>query len=714
MERLLIHPPFADPTQPYLSLPTLKGYLREHGLDARVLDLNVEAVHWLLAPERVRDLAHHLGTRFLALDKLDELSFEQQREYRALVEARMRIERVIEADPPPIQVLQDAEAFYDAERYLWARRQMEDFFAALSAVHYPFVLDPNRATHGVLPWSYDLLERYAEQGSPLPAFYAEVFDGPADWADWSGTPPFVPLEDVEFVGISIAFPSQVPEALHLARLAKQRAPHAFVALGGPALHQIAIHAPEELRSRMLGFADGLGLFEGEETLRQLFPRLEAWRAATASGDAAGAFAALETVPNLLLRDPATGQTRLGPRHTMDLRDVPPPDYGDLDLDRYLAPSRTLLYAPTRGCYWGKCSFCYYGLTETATAKYREVPPEKAASDLAILAQRYGVKNVYLSVDVLSPRYAVALAEALLERGTKIRWHCDLKVERYFTPERVELLHRAGLRAVAFGIESGNDRVLELMRKGADRATLTEVNRLFHAAGIATQWMTFTDHPGESIAEALETVAWVEAEEEYVDSFIIGRFGLEAGAHVAQEPERYGVKRIYFAEGDDLRLYALFEQRGPKPSEAEREKLERAVEQLSSRYALKSYPWAGAVSTHHTFLHFLRYGQRVFRHHFQRAPAALHSRPPEARPASIHGLRTRPRFDIGEIAENEDRFFAGYLQRALYTTVADRRGDGAVALLSEPHYLAAIAELPPLKSGRKSNIHANKLFSDEPS
>ena len=34
MERLLIHPPFADPTQPYLSLPALKGYLRSRQLDA--------------------------------------------------------------------------------------------------------------------------------------------------------------------------------------------------------------------------------------------------------------------------------------------------------------------------------------------------------------------------------------------------------------------------------------------------------------------------------------------------------------------------------------------------------------------------------------------------------------------------------------------------------------------------------------------------------
>lgn len=684
MDRLLLSPPFADPTQPYLSLPTLKGYLREHGLDARVRDLNVEAAHWLLDPERVRDLAHHLGTRFLELDKRELLAFDEQREYRALVEARMAIERVIEADPPPIQVLQDAELFYEAEPYLWARRQIADFFDALSAVQYPYTIEFNRVSHGELPWSYERLEHYAEHGSPLTKFYAQVFDGPEDWADYSGSPPYEPLDDVEFVGISIAFPSQIAEALHLARQVRLRAPHTFIALGGPGLHQVAIHSSEELKLRLLGFADGLGLFEGEETLRELFPRLEAWRAARAAHDEAAAFDVLKSVPNLLLRNPEMQATHLGPRHTLDLRHSPPPDYGDLDLDRYLAPSRTLLYAPTRGCYWGKCSFCYYGLTETATAKYREISPEKAASDLAILSQRYGVKNVYISVDVLSPRYAVALAEALIERGTKIRWHCDLKVERYFTEERVQLLYRSGLRAVAFGIESGNDRVLELMRKGVDRETLTSVNRLFHDAGIATQWMTFTDHPGETIDEALDTVAWIESEQDRVDSFIIGRFGLEAGADVAQDPSRYGISRIYYAPGDELRLYALFDQRGPRPNEDQRQRLEGAVDRLSSTYALKGYPWAGAVSTHHTFLHFLRYGQRIFRTHFQRAPAALHSRPPEARPASIHGLRTRARYDIEEIARNEERYLAD----------PDR-------------------ERPfPLRPGRRSNTHANKMVGDE--
>ena len=49
----------------------------------------------------------------------------------------------------------------------------------------------------------------------------------------------------------------------------------------------------------------------------------------------------------------------------------------------------------------------------------EVPPEKAASELGQLSRRYGAKNIYISCDVLSPKYAVKLAEALIEKGVKL-------------------------------------------------------------------------------------------------------------------------------------------------------------------------------------------------------------------------------------------------------------------------------------------------------
>ncbi|MBX7132548.1 MAG: radical SAM protein [Fimbriimonadaceae bacterium] len=693
---LLIHPPLADPTQPYLSLPTLKAYLRSRGLDAQVIDLNVEAAHHVLREESLRQLASLLGERFISFNHQDRLSFAEQREFRAIAECRVGLEDAICGRPTPLEVLRDASLFEDPEHYHRARIRIEAVFQALSAAWHPLRLGFNRFDRDVVPWSFELLEAHADGAAgPFDDLYRRVFDPPEDWNDLANGQLWVDVSEVEFVGISVIFPSQIPEALRLARFLKARAPSAFVCIGGPSIHQSAVHMGPEQRARLLSFVDGVALFEGEALLDSLLRRLESWRSADSPS---ARFEALRDVPNLLILDPATGVPVVGPRFTLDLRESDPPDYSDLDLDRYLAPSRTLLYAPTRGCYWGKCSFCYYGLTETATAAYREIPPEKAATDLAHLSQRYGVKNFYLSCDVLSPRYAVALANALSERGSNLRWHCDLKIDKYFTEERVDTLFRGGMRAAAFGIESGSNRILDLMRKGCDRETMTSVNRIFSERGIATQWMTFTDHPDESVEEALETVAWIDGETPHVALFLVGEFGLEQGSHIAQDPERYGISQIYFAEGDDLRLYALFRQRGGARSAEDRERVDRAIDRVAARFTSRPYPWAGAISTHHTFLHFLRFGAQAFKSHFKGVATATPSVSREAALTHIAGMRKKPRFSLEAIARTEEQFFSRWLPRALYTTLPSRRGfgQGAVAPLSLEHYQAAIAEIPELR------------------
>ncbi len=708
MTHLLLHPPFADPTQPYLSLPTLKGHLRANGLDAQVVDVNLAATHWLFDRETIADVGRRLGARFSHLNGRYRLTFEEQREFLALADARPKLERILNAAPTPIEVFQSRELFFDAATYTYARRQAEEYFDALNAVYWPFRFGFNTASHGVAPWSFGLLASYwNERSSPLQSFYEEYFTSAADW-DWDKPegPPCDPT-DAEFIGISIVFPSQVPEALYLARFLREKAPQAFLAFGGPAIHQIAIHLDDARRSELLACVDGIALFEGEETLVQLFPKLEAWRTAKSAEEKR---ALLRDVPNLLIAEP-DGVTHTGPRWSLDLRDAAMPDYSDLDLDRYLAPSRTILYAPTRGCYWGQCSFCYYGLTETATATYREISPDRAAAELGQLSRRYGVKNVYLSCDVLSPKYALRLADALIEKNVKIRWSSDLKIEKYFTPERCQRLFESGLRSAAFGIESGSDRILELMRKGSDRATMTAVNRSFHEAGVATEWMTFTDHPDESLEEALATVAWIEEEQDAIDLFLVGEFGLESGSHVAQDPARYGIRRIYHAAGDDLRLYALFDTTGGPRSRESARRVNAAIDQLASRWDLHPYPWAGAIATHHTFLHFLEFGPRAFRTHFQRAPQATHGPMPSPPVSHIAGLREKARFDTDRMAEHERAFFERYLPGALSSSPKGRRGFGEpqsavshttnAAPLSVTDYDSAAAEGPELRRGQNA-------------
>ena len=139
-------------------------------------------------------------------------------------------------------------------------------------------------------------------------------------------------------------------------------------------------------------------FEGEETLAALLGQLETIRSAESAADR---FSILREIPNLLVSD-GDKKLAVGPRVTLDLRDVPPPDYSDVDLDRYLAPSRTLLYAPTRGCYWNQCSFCYYGLSATATASYCEIPARESGPGPRGAVEAVRVSRISTSRVTFSP------------------------------------------------------------------------------------------------------------------------------------------------------------------------------------------------------------------------------------------------------------------------------------------------------------------------
>lgn len=663
----LIYPPFADPTQPYLALPALKGHLRARGFDATVVDLNVEAVHYLLGENYIRELAGKIGSRFRELDAGASLSLLEQWEYGLLCGARRKIKDIL-CGPPAIDVFRDKDAFYDYGVYSWARERMNDFFACLNAAYFPYEYGFNQAEHIVAPWNFGMLDRYFEERrSPAHSFYE----------GWLRR-----LSAVRVIGISLTFVTQIPEAFYLCRLVEKMLPQALRMLGGPAISQILSQVAPDTASRILRHAHGVCLFEGEDTLTALLER------GVTSGDK---FACVRDLPNVWAIDPASGEIHRGPLAVTDVSAPALPDYSDLDLDRYLAPSRTLLYAPTRGCYWNKCSFCYYGFNQSPKHRYREVPADKAAEQIVWLAKRHGVRNFYLSCDVLAPAYALRLAEIVAEHD--LFWSTDLKIEKYYTPDRCGTLFRSGLRAVAFGVESGSDRMLELMNKGISTALIAQINRNFHEAGIATAWMAFTSHPGEKFGEAAQTVSWLRQNRFVVDLFIIGEFGLTPGSDIAMHPDRYGVTEIYYMAGDELRLFPLLNTGSRRPSARERERLDADIDNLALHYTLSRYPWAGSISTHHTFLYLLRFGQRALAGTFKDVPP--HPPAHTLRPAPrIPGLQGKPGYSLARLENARTRFLQKYARLALRQDKESR-----FALLSLDHFLQEAGMAPSIPRSR---------------
>lgn len=592
-----------------------------------------------------------LSARLQTLNSRKKLTLYEQMEYRRIGAALPLCCDYSEC----LKVMRDSRQFYQKKNYLRAREDFEELFQVLEAVYFPFRFSFNRADHLIAPWDFELLDYYiGEQRSPFDQFYRQQL---------------VQLGQPRFIGLSLTFVSQIPETFYLSRLIREYLPASFLMLGGPCIDQIIRNSSEETVSRIFEYVDAVGLQEGEKTLEQLLPLLYEESSEPAK------FAA---IPNLLMQGPEPGTIVQGPIQTFDLAEAVTPDYSDLAPDRYLAPEQLLLYSPTRGCYWNKCSFCSYGFNQSGRHSYREIPVARAVADLQFLQQEFGVRNFYLSADVLAPAYALALAEGIIAAGLDIHWSTDLRIEAAYTPGRCQTLYDGGLRAVAFGIESGSDRVLRLMNKGVNVELIRRINRNFHQAGISTSWMTFLNHPGETEQEAAETLALIAQQRGMVDQFIAGEFNLTPGSLISCHPERYGIKEVYYTEGDVFRLFQLFHMADSTVQEQDDEDLEEKIDTLSHRYHLDHYPWAGSISTHHSFLYLLHSGPRVFAEPWP-SPAGKPRRQGMASPVKL-------KFSLSDCQRREQAFMHRYLGEAL------RPGEnGQSAPLSFAHFQKALRQ-----------------------
>src|SRR4030095_14481898 len=173
-------------------------------------------------------------------------------------------------------------------------------------------------------------------------------------------------------------------------------------VGGPGMTQLLVKLRGADLERALGPFDSAVLFEGEHALYGLCEALDARRP-------------LRGLPNVVTRDPLLGARLTPGPDAENLAELPAPDFDGLPLDLYFSPFVTLPYDPTRGCYWGQCTFCHYGLAEKGTASYRERPVERAIEHVAALSAKYGTRYFYLSQDSVAPKTLLKLAQAIAAR-----------------------------------------------------------------------------------------------------------------------------------------------------------------------------------------------------------------------------------------------------------------------------------------------------------
>jgi len=302
------------------------------------------------------------------------------------------------------------------------------------------------------------------------------------------------------------------------------------------------------------------------------------------------------------------------------------------------------------------------------------------SDLRSIAQEHHF--FYLSVDVLSPKGVRKMAKAIVDEGIDIKWAAEFRLEKTYKPDFCELLRKSGCVAGSMGLESANQRIIDLIDKGTDAKTLPATIHNFTASGIGVQLMGFTGFPTETSKEALDTLEFLDTHQEDWALAGVGEFHLTAQAIVAKEPERFGVTLIRRRDVDVEVCPPYTTETGELDSEATEQLAKRKSEvggQGMQDGLLPYRPFLGGIDTPHTLLYFERFGPEFFRH-FRMLSAAMQV---EAESLPTDWVPTPAAIEVNESAF--DLTVSAQTRHALETTLLEQYkagGSATTAWISE--------------------------------
>lgn len=304
------------------------------------------------------------------------------------------------------------------------------------------------------------------------------------------------------------------------RLIKETDPAVRIILGGPQATFMPSAALNELPE-----VDFICRGEGEVVIQEVVQALESGRIeASVSGTT----------------------TRLSPDHWEEGGEVEPPQ----DLDTYPSPflAKVLdldgleeaILLTSRGCPY-RCLFCYTPRASGKHVRYHSV--ERVLEEMSWLNSK-GISRFWVADPSFSFKRTRTqeLLEGVLRRGIRASLWLETRAD-LVDEELLRLMAKAGVRLVAYGLESASQRVLELLGKEVSLETLRRAVSMSKAHGLDVELFSQYGLPGETQQDALHTLEFVRSMVPIRGNTNAQQMRLYFGAPFAEDPGRYGIRPL---------------------------------------------------------------------------------------------------------------------------------------------------------------------------
>lgn len=318
---------------------------------------------------------------------------------------------------------------------------------------------------------------------------ADIFDANTDPSD--------PLEVVSrerplAIGLSVLTGPVINEALKISRAAKRRFKDIKIIWGGlhPTLFPKYVLEEDSV--------DYIVQAEGENAIYRLMDVLLKGREDFSIG-------------NLGYRD--KGNIFINPVEDslIDLNLSPLPAWDLVNIPKYVAnrffASRVLTMNTSRGCPF-KCAFCFnQGLSYQ---RWRALDSGNVFKQLTYLKDNYGINGIQFYEDSFDTdkKRVREFCDLMIASRTKVAWSHFSNII-YCQESMLRLEKAANCKYIEYGVESGSDRILQLINKKQDVAQIREAFQVCKRVGIKSAALFMIGYPSETREELRETIDLVE-------------------------------------------------------------------------------------------------------------------------------------------------------------------------------------------------------------
>ena len=203
----------------------------------------------------------------------------------------------------------------------------------------------------------------------------------------------------------------------------------------------------------------------------------------------------------------------------DLDKLPLPEFGDLPMEKYsfdMLGGRFAVLEASRGCPF-RCFYCL----KVMFGPYRKKSLDNLKREILYVVKTFGTKRInFLDLEFTVNRPLVeGMCEWLVNEGIRLEWSCQTRLDSV-DEELLGRMKEAGCRLVMYGVESGSQRIIDIIGKNTTIEDFRSGIAATRRVGIESVCFFMFGFPSETGGEREETVKLaLELNPDYASFFL---------------------------------------------------------------------------------------------------------------------------------------------------------------------------------------------------